>query len=52
MASRKLDLVVDRINEQNDLDEKQIINETKINSRLVNHWNKGREELYYKNDFR
>ena len=52
MASRKLDLVVDRINEQNDLDEKQILNETKINSRLVNHWNKGREELYYKNDFR
>ena len=52
MASRKLDLIVERINDQNELDENQILKETKINSRLVNIWNKNRESLYYKNDFR
>lgn len=52
MASRKLDLIVDKINEQNELDEEQIIKETKINTRLVNIWNKNRESLHYKNDFR
>ena len=52
MASRKLDLIVEKINEQNELDENQILKETQINSRLVNIWNKNRENLYYKNDFR
>ena len=52
MASRKLDLIVDKINEQNELDEEQILKETQINSRLVNIWNKNRENLHYKNDFR
>ena len=52
MASRKLDLIVDKINEQNELDEEQIIKETQINTRLVNIWNKNRESLHYKNDFR
>ena len=52
MTSRKLDLIVERINEQNELDENQILKETQINSRLVNIWNKNRENLYYKNDFR
>ena len=52
MASRKLDLIVDKINEQNELDEEQILKETQINTRLVNIWNKNRESLHYKNDFR
>ena len=52
MSSRKLDLVVDKISEQNELDEKEIIKETQINSRLVNIWNNNRENLHYKNDFR
>ena len=52
MASRKLDLIVDKINEQNLLDEDQLLKETQINSRLVNIWNKNRENLHYKNDFR
>ena len=52
MTSRKLDLIVERINEQNELDENQILKETQINSRLVNIWNKNRENLYNKNDFR
>ena len=52
MASRKLDLIVDKINEQNLLDEDQLLKETQINTRLVNILNKNRENLYYKNDFR
>jgi hypothetical protein len=36
MTSRKLDLVVEKINEQNQLDEDQILKETQVNSRLVN----------------
>ena len=52
MASRKLDLIVDKINEQNLLDKDQLLKETQINTRLVNIWNKNRENLYYKNDFR
>ena len=52
MASRKLDLIVDKINEQNLLDEDQLLKETQINSRLVNIRNKNRENLHYKNDFR
>ena len=52
MTSRKLDLVVEKINEQNQLDEDQILKETQVNSRLVNIWNKNRENLHYKNDFR
>ena len=52
MASRKLDLIVERINEQNQLDEEQILKETQINSRLVNILNKNRENLHFKNDFR
>ena len=52
MASRKLDLIVERINEQNQLDEEQILKETQINSRLVNVLNKNRENLHFKNDFR
>ena len=42
MTSRKLDLVVDRINEQNELDAKHLLKETQINSRLVNHLNKNK----------
>ena len=52
MTSRKLDLVVERINEQNELDEKQLLKETKINTRLVDHLNKNRESLHFKTNNR
>ena len=52
MTSRKLDLIVDKINEQNALDEDNILKETQINTRLVNIWNNNRENLHKKNDFR
>ena len=52
MASIKLDLIVEKINEQNIHDEEQILKQTQVNSRLVNIWNKNRESLHYKNDFR
>ena len=52
MTSRKLDLVVDRINEQNELDAKHLLKETQINSRLVNHLNKTRESLHAKTNYR
>ena len=52
MTSRKLDLVVERINEQNELDEKFLLKDTQINTRLVDHWNNNRENLHKKNNFR
>ena len=36
MASRKLDLIVEKINDQNIQDEEQILKQTQVNSRLVN----------------
>ena len=52
MTSKKLDLIVEKINDQNIQDEEQILKQTQVNSRLVNIWNKNRESLHYKNDFR
>ena len=52
MTSRKLDLVVERINEQNDLDSNILLKETQINTRLVNHLNNNRENLHTKTNFR
>ena len=52
MTSRKLDLVVERINEQNELDANQLLKETQINTRLVNHLNNNREKLHVKTNFR
>ena len=52
MTSRKLDLVIDRINEQNELDEKLLYKGTRINARLVNHLNRNREFLHHKTNFR
>ena len=52
MTSRKLDLVVERINEQNELDANQLLKETQINTRLVNHLNNNRENLHVKTNFR
>ena len=52
MTSRKLDLVVERINEQNELDAKYLLKETQINTRLVDHLNNNRENLHTKTNFR
>ena len=52
MTSRKLDLVVERIKEQNELDADYLLKETKINTRLVNHLNNDRENLHMKTNFR
>jgi hypothetical protein len=52
MTSRKLDLVVERINDQNELDGKLLYKGTKINSRFVDHRNKNREYLHFKTNFR
>ena len=52
MTSRKLDLVVERINEQNELDANQLLKDTQINTRLVNHLNENRENLYIKRNLR
>ena len=52
MTSRKLDLVVERINEQNELDAKQLLKETQINTLLVDHLNKNRESLHFKTNNR
>ena len=52
MTSRKLDLVVERINEQNELDAKQLLKETQSNTRLVDHLNKNRESLHFKTNNR
>ena len=52
MTSRKLDLVVKRINEQNELDADYLLKETQINTRLVNHLNNDRENLHMKTNLR
>ena len=52
MTSRKLDLVVERINEQNELDTKYLFKDSQVNTRLVDHLNKDRESLHAKTDFR
>lgn len=52
MTSRKLDLAINRVNEQNELDAKQLLKETKIYSRLVDLLNKNRESLHIKTNFR
>ena len=52
MTSRKLDLISERINEQNELDEKYLLKQTQVNTRLVNHLNKSREHLNIKRNFR
>ena len=52
MTSRKLDLVIERINEQNELDAKHLLKETQINRRLVDHLNKDRESLHFKTNYR
>ncbi len=52
MTSRKLDLVVERINEQNELDTKYLFKDIQVNTRLVDHLNKDRESLHAKTDFR
>ena len=52
MASRRLDLVVNRINEQNKLDEKYLLKERKINSRYIDILNRNRENLYIKRELR
>ena len=52
MTSRKLDIVVERINEQNELDTKYLFKDSQVNTRLVDHLNKDRESLHAKTDFR
>ena len=52
MTSRKLDLISERINEQNELDEKYLLKQTQVNTRLVDHLNKNREHLNIKRNFR
>ena len=52
MASRKLDLITERVNEQNELDAKQLLKETQINTRIVDILNKNREELHIKTELR
>ena len=52
MTSRKLDLVVERINEQNELDAKYLFKDSQVNTRLVDHLNKDRENLHAKTNFR
>ena len=52
MTSRKLDLVVDRIDEQNYLDEKQLIKDRQTRTRFVDLLNKSRERLHSKTNFR
>ena len=52
MTSRKLDLVVDRINEQNELDTNILLKDTQINTRLVNHLNENRENFFIKRNLR
>ena len=50
--SRKIDLMLKRIQEQNYLDQKILSREAKINANLVNHLNKQREELHNKTERR
>ena len=50
MSSRKLDLVVNRINEQNELDKKYFLKEEQINTRHVDILNRNRENLYIKRE--
>ena len=52
MTSRKLDLVAERINKQNELDKKYFLKEAQINARLVSLLNKNRENLYTKRNLR
>ena len=52
MTSNKLDLVVERLNKQNELDAKYLLKETQINARLVNLLNKNRENLHSKTNIR
>ena len=52
MTSRKLDLISERVNQQNELDEKYLIKEAQTNTRLVDHLNKSREHLNIKRNLR
>ena len=52
MASRKLDLVINRINKQNKLDEKYLLKERQINTRYIDILNQNRENLYIKRELR
>ena len=52
MTSRKLDLVAERINKQNELDKKYFLKEAQTNARLVSLLNKNRENLYTKRNLR
>ena len=52
MMSRKIDLMLKRIQEQNDLDQKYLSREAKINSNLVQHLTKQREDLHNKTEQR
>ena len=52
MASRKLDYVVEKLEEQNRKDEKQLLKENHISKRFVDVLNKNRENLHLKTEFR
>ena len=52
MASRRLDLIINRINDQNKLDEKYFLKEREINRRYVDILNENRENLYIKRELR
>ena len=52
MASRELDLVVEKIDEQNEYDANYLLKETQINRRIIDLLNKSRENLHFKNDRR
>ena len=47
MASRKLDYVVEKLEEQNRKDEKQLLKENHISKRFVDVLNKNRENSFY-----
>ena len=52
MTSRKLDLVVQRIDEQNDLDAKILLRDSQIKTRFADLLNKNRESLHSKTNYR